>query len=304
MKNQLLLLCLLYTYALPGQVIHPAIESTQFPGTYSLHFTDIFSFTVNPSALANMNAISAGISTERKFMLHELSLYRCAIAIPVKTGTVGIALAKSGSADFNESQVGLAYAKKLGKIDVGIQFNYAMLHIAGYGNDGAISVEAGTTWHITEKLHTGFHIANPQGGQFSKNKQEKLATIVAMGMDYEVSEQLMIEAEIIKEEAKPVNIRTALEYIPAKSFIAIMGINTATASPLFGAGWSMKNFRTDISVSYHFQLGLTPGIRIIFYSNNNKHGTGFIEKHGDGNLYNHERRSVVAGKRPRHIING
>jgi hypothetical protein len=306
MKNQLLLLCLLEAFVSSGQIIHPAITSNSFPGTYSLHFTDIFSFTSNPSALANLyiDAISAGISTERKFMLQELSTYRCVVAMPVKTGAMAITLVRSGSGDFNESQAGWAYAKKLGKIDVGIQFNYTMLHITGSGNDAAISIEAGTSWHITDKLHAGFHIVNPRGGQFSKNRQEKLATVVAMGMDYEVSEQLLVEMEIIKEEAKQVNIRASLEYLPAKSFIAMMGVHTATASPFFGAGWSKKNFRTDISVNYHFQLGVTPGIRIIFYSNNNKHETGFIEKHGGNIMYDVGHGGAVAGKRTRNIITG
>lgn len=52
----------------------------------------------------------------------------------------GVKASYYGFTQYNETQAALAYARKLSdKIDIGVQFNYNALKIAGYGNAGAIS---------------------------------------------------------------------------------------------------------------------------------------------------------------------
>src|ERR1044071_5465372 len=100
MKYQLLLLCTFCVHTCYGQVVHPSTNSGHnFPGSWSLHFTDVFSFTDNPSALANIKVICAGISSERRFMLKELDRYDGAIAIPFNPGVIGASVTKSGTGD-------------------------------------------------------------------------------------------------------------------------------------------------------------------------------------------------------------
>src|SRR5438045_1084491 len=105
------------------------------PGAYSNNHIDVFSFHANQAALAKLNNISAGIYGEKRFLLNELGLYDAAIAIPTSSGNFGIDARYYGFADYNESQIGLAYARSLGnKVDVGVQFNYYNIRVAGYGN--------------------------------------------------------------------------------------------------------------------------------------------------------------------------
>ena len=100
-----------------------------------------------------MKNASAGVYGERRFLLNELSLYQLAIAVPTKSGNFGIKAGYFGFSDYNESQMGLAYARKLGsKVDIGVQFNYNGIQISGYGNSSAINFEIGTVLHLTDKL--------------------------------------------------------------------------------------------------------------------------------------------------------
>ncbi|HEX4374253.1 MAG TPA: hypothetical protein VHZ50_13210, partial [Puia sp.] len=69
---------------------------------------------------------------------------------------------------------------------------------------------------------------------------------------------------IIKEENKPVNVNGGLQYVFAKQFFARAGIITETTSPYFGFGLRWAAFRIDATVSYHQQLGFTPGFLIIY----------------------------------------
>jgi hypothetical protein len=41
-------------------------------------------------------------------------------------------------------------------------------------------------------------------------------------------------------------------------------MSSATSSVWFGLGLSFKSFRLDVTTSYHPQLGLTPGLLLLF----------------------------------------
>jgi hypothetical protein len=234
-------------------------------GAYSLTHADVFSFIANQASLAQLKSAAAGIYTERRFMLNELNLYNAVIALPTHSGNFGLKTGYSGFNDYNETELGLAYARSLGmKMDIGAQFNYNSIRIGGYGGASAISFEAGMLLHITGKLHTGFHINNPIGGKFGKDQQEKLPTVYSTGFGYEASDKFFFSAEIVKEEDQPVNVNAGIQYkfIPQLLFRA--GISSATSSLWVGTGLSWKSFRLDISSGYHPQLGLTPGLLLLF----------------------------------------
>jgi hypothetical protein len=48
-----------------------------------------------------------------------------------------------------------------------------------------------------------------------------------------------------------------------------MGIATSTGSPYAGMGWQWKNCRADLTMRYHPQLGITPGLLLVFYGKQN-----------------------------------
>jgi hypothetical protein len=265
LKAWLLSCCCLAVWPAAAQSLrYPQAAPYIGQGAYSYHFVDVFSATANQAALARLPVAGGGIYTERRFLLEQLTSYSAIAAMPTSLGGWGIAAHYLGSGEFNESQVGLAYGKKLGQVDLGVQFNYAMIRAAGYGSDGAVTVEIGTLWHITEQVHIGMHLFNPSGGKFGKQGQEKMAWVYKTGGGYEISEKLLLSADMIKAEDKPVNVQVGMQYVPDKRFFIRAGMATATTSPFLGAGWAWKNIRTDITASYHPQLGITPGLLLIF----------------------------------------
>lgn len=240
-------------------------QAARYPGlgAYSYHFTDVFSAVANQASLARLPRMSGGVYAERRFMQEKLNNYQVMIGVPAGHGGWGIAAHYFGSADYNESMAGIAYARQLGRIDLGGQFNYAMMRAAGYGGDGTAVVEVGTIWHITDQLHTGIHVFNPYGGKYGKQGQEKMAWGYKMGLGYEVSEQVLVSAEWVKEENRDVNVVAGIQYVLDNRFFARLGIATATSSPWIGAGWAWKQVRVDVTGTYHPQLGFTPGVLLI-----------------------------------------
>jgi hypothetical protein len=162
--------------------------------------------------------------------------------------------------------LGIAYARKLDKkVDAGLRFNYHGISISsGYGSSSAISFDAGFLLHITEKLHAGVHAQNPVGGKFGKNGGEKISSSFVFGMGYDASEKFFMSAEMEKEEDRPVNVNAGLQYQFIPRLMVRGGISTATSTLWFGAGLTIRSFRLDIVTSYHPQLGITPGMLLLF----------------------------------------
>jgi hypothetical protein len=233
---------------------------------YSTQQKDPLSFTANQAALAAIKQAGIGMYGERRFLLAATSYYRLAAAIPTHLGNIGLQLNYGGFKNFNESNIGLAYAKRLGTtVDIGAQFNYYSYHIPSYSGVAAVNFELGAIIHLTDQLNAGIHLYNPAGGRLGKQADEKLASMYRFGLGYDVAENFYVSSEIIKEEDQPVNITAGMQYQFAKQFFVRTGF-TSGASILFaGVGAGFSNFRVDIAASYHPQLGFSPGI--LFVSN-------------------------------------
>lgn len=232
-------------------------------GAYSTEHNDVFSFTSNQAALAQVKNAAVGIYGEKRFMLTETSVYSAAMAIPSSLGNFGVSVKYLGFKNFNESQFGLAYGRSLGKkVDIGVQFNYYGYRVPAYNSASTVNFEIGALVHLTEKLNAGIHVYNPIGGEFSKT-DEKLTAAYKFGLGYDASDKFFISAEIVKEEDYPVNLNAGLQYRFAQQFFARAGIASATSVSYGGLGLAWNNFRLDVSASYHPQLGVSPGLLLI-----------------------------------------
>ena len=233
-------------------------------GAYSINHGDVFSFTTNQASLAQLKNAAAAVYGEKRFLLSELNNYSAVIGLPTQSGNFGLKAGYHGFSDYNETQLGLAYGRKLGdKVDLGGQFNYNGIRIAGYGNDAAISFELGTVLHLSDKLHAGFHLNNPVGGKFGKDQQEKLSSVYTVGIGYEASDKFFVSTEIVKEEDQPVNVNAGMQYKFLAQVLVRIGMFTATSTGWMGVGLSLKLLRVDVTAAYHPQLGITPGLLLL-----------------------------------------
>ncbi len=231
---------------------------------YSSNQNDVLSFTANQAALAKIKQAGIGLYGENRFMLGEINYYNVALALPTALGNFGLQLNYGGFKNFNESKIGLAYAKSLGNtIDVGVQFNYYSYQIPGYAHAGTINFEAGAIVHFTNKLNGGFHVYNPIGGKLGKQENEKLSAAYKFGLGYDATEIFFISTEIIKEEDKAINIVAGMQYHFERQFFLRLGFMSESSTVFAGAGLSWKNLRIDVGGSYHPQLGFSPGILLL-----------------------------------------
>ena len=276
MKQLIVYILLLINFSAPAQITRSPLSAGYTGiGVYSRHFSDAFSGTVNQAALAAINIPAAAIYGERRFMLKDLSNYAAALAIPSGLGGFGIGLKYFGGENFSSSEAGLAYGKKLSdKIAIGLQFNYNMMRVPGYGNSSTVNFEVGALLQATDKLCIGLHMYNPAGGRFGIVHTEKLASVYTTGLGYEVSRNFFTSIEITKEEDRPVNVNAGMQYIFAAQFFARAGVATGSSQYFFGVGVKWNLLRVDIVTTCHPQLGFTPAVMFLFDFRKNKEQQG------------------------------
>jgi hypothetical protein len=268
LKNCFLFLVLLFSATVHAQSLRNNVGSTYTKLTaYSNQFSDAFSFTANQGVLAAAKKFSAGVYSERRFLLKALSSYTAALVLPTASGNFGLKGDYFGEGDYNESSIGLAYARSLGtKAAVGVQFNYVGLNAAGYGSASTVNFDAGVILHLTTQLNAGFHVYNPVAASWGEGGAERLPSVYAMGLGYDVSPQVYIGAEVEKVEDQPIGVNAGLHYQIADKLITRIGVQSATSAYYFGFGVQLKTFRLDATVSLHPYLGTTPGLLLLYSS--------------------------------------
>lgn len=237
----------------------------------SVTLSDLWSVHHNQAGLARLEKISAGIYYENKFLLSELGLKSAAAAMPVagsENGVFGISMSYFGYSLYNDSKIGLAYARKFGdKFSAGVQLDYLSTRIGGdydYGKKGAVAVEGGIQARLNDNLTIGAHIFNPTRAKIADYDDERIPTIMKFGLHYTFSEKVFVNVETEKDiDFKPV-FKAGLEYRAIKELYLRTGISTNPTLNSFGFGINLKQLAFDFAVSIHQVLGLTPQLSLTY----------------------------------------
>ncbi|MDQ6812697.1 MAG: hypothetical protein M3040_02990, partial [Bacteroidota bacterium] len=249
MKLILIIVTFALAFRVTAQVVRqPVAAHNTALGAYSQHFSDVFSATSNPAALAAIPSGAFAVYGERRFLLSELSSYTAIIAVPAGSGAFGFQADYFGSSSFNETALGLLYARRISAaIDVGGSFNYYRVKIPGYGGASSVNFDVAAVFHLTEKLHSGIHVYNPTSSNLGKTGSEKLASIYTFGLGYEASEQLFTAIEIVKHEDQPIVVNAGLQYYPDKRVVIRCGISAGSDNSYAGVGLTVAFGRIDMN---------------------------------------------------------
>jgi len=239
----------------------------------SVTISDLWSVHHNQAGLARLEKIAAGIYYENKFLLSELGLKAAAVAIPVgddqgTRGVFGISMSFFGYSLYNDTKVGLAYSKSFGdKFSAGIQLDYLSTRIGGdfdYGKKGSVVVEGGIQAQLSDNLSIGAHLFNPTRAKIADYDDERVPTIIRIGVDYTFSEKVFVSIETEKDiDFKPV-YKAGLEYRAIEELYLRAGISTNPTLNTFGFGLNLKQFTFDFAFSIHQVLGFSPQLSLTY----------------------------------------
>jgi hypothetical protein len=231
-------------------------------GNASACIADLWAVENNQANLAYLKNPAAGVYYENRFLLKELSSKSVALALPVGTGVFGLYVNQFGYELYNESKFCLAYSKELSeKFSAGIGLDYLYTHIAeGYGSKGNVTFEAGIRSKLSSKLVLGAYIFNPVRARLSEYDDERLPTIMKLGLLYSPSSKVNIAGEVEKDVKYKADVRAGIEYNVTKNIFLRAGMRTFPEVYSFGFGINYKKLRFDFASSVHSVLGYSPQV--------------------------------------------
>jgi hypothetical protein len=234
-------------------------------GAYTQNGLDVYAAQANAASLAGLKQSGVSTYAERRFGLDNMNLYTFSGAIVTGSGTFGLQGAYFGFAESNQTQMTLAYGRKISKtIEVGGSFHYHNISQSGiYGNSTAITGSASLRMKLSDKITAGLNLFNPVRATWSKTTDERLPVRYTVGLGYDASDKFLITTELEKEEGQNLNVNLGFQYSILPQLFFRGGIATQTSNYFGGIGLNLKDFRIDIATSYHPQLGLTPGVLLL-----------------------------------------
>ncbi len=232
----------------------------------SVASSNLWSIKHNQAGLAFLEHTSLGLAAENRFGLQELSLGGGVVAVPTPLGVFGMSLTHFGDELFSENQVGLAYARTFGKsVSAGLQINYRNTHLGSdYGDNNTLLLEGGLQAKLNKDITVGVHIANPNRTSLSEDYDERYPTTFRMGMQYKVSDKVLLLAEGEKTTEQGLLGKIGLEYQILKQLYLRTGISTNPTQNSFGIGIYWSQFKLDLSTWRHGTLGFIPQLSITY----------------------------------------
>jgi hypothetical protein len=233
----------------------------------SVTFSDLWSVNNNQAGLSEIKSFTAGICYENRYGLKSMGSKSGAIALPTRSGVFGLSLNFFGYSQYNESKIGLAYARSFGtRFSAGVQLDYLSTHIAeNYGKSSAIAGEIGLLYKITSDLKIGVHLYNPAKAKIATNNNEHVPTVFKLGLSYEFSKKLIVAIETEKDIQYNAVFKAGVEYHPVKQLYFRTGISTNPILNSFGFGLEYSNLNLDFAATYHRVLGFTPQVSLVFH---------------------------------------
>jgi hypothetical protein len=235
-------------------------------GHASVALSDFWSLQNNQAGLAYYDHFAAGFYYENRYLTKALSLKSGGVVVPTNSGNFGLNLTYFGYSKYNESKIGLSYARSFGDVlAIGLQLDYLHTSIAeDYGNKGLLTFELGILSKINEHLSLGAHVFNPISAKLAEYDDERIQAIIRVGAAYAFDNHLLVSAEVEKDMEFDPMFKLGLEYRIIEQIYVRGGISTNPGTYSFGFGLDFNKLKIDFSSTIHQTLGYSPQISMYY----------------------------------------
>lgn len=237
----------------------------------SVTLVDAWSAHHNQGALGFLETPSVSCYYENRFFTKALNLQSIAGAYPLSTGALGFTFQNFGNNLYSESKIGVGYGLKLADfISAGVQISYLNSRLAqNYGMNHTVSAEFGILAKVNDNLSFGAHVFNPFSAKLADYADERVPSIIRLGMQYNISKKVTCIVEAQKDIEHDLALKLAIEYQPNDIFYIRGGASTGPINTSFGFGAELSSFRFDLAASWHYNLGFSPQVGLTYQFNKN-----------------------------------
>jgi hypothetical protein len=223
---------------------------------------DPLNLAENPSAVSVIRSVQAGIFAGRYNEVKGLNVMSFAIALPVSEVGVGLVVHHTGTAGYQQNEVNLLMAKKLGQFSLGIIFRSEIISIRSVG--GYHSIDCGLGFMKSSgQLNFGASVTG-----IGLQKKEQLAgrtrrLRASSQCLFKVSGIVAIGILASKETEHSILIQPAV-YYRAGNLNFSVGFDTYNSHYFLLTGWIHKRYECKIMLGYQANLGVNSGVEFLY----------------------------------------
>lgn len=237
---------------------------------------NVFSTASNQAVGAFIETPAVGLYYSSVGLTGGISMISGVTAIPITKkkygGTIGLNINYFGNSLYDEKKAGLNYSLKLADyLSLGAQLDILNFRqSAPYGNKTFATFEFGVFARPFKELSVGAHIYNPLKLEIDDLYQERIPTVLKIGVTYEAFKKFYISAEMAKDLQADFVFKAGIDYQIIKELSMRAGMSTNPTIVTFGTGLTFKGIRMDIAGSYQSLLGFSPHVGMTYEFKKNK----------------------------------
>jgi hypothetical protein len=233
-------------------------------GGSNVVLNDAWSIFNNPAGLTDVEQTTTLFAYRTIFNFSPFNTVSAGAVFPTEVGNIGFGVFRFGDATFNSQMASLSFAKKTGIVRLGIKANYLQFNIEGFGRKGVFTSDIGVLADLTPQLTFGAQVYNFTQSRISDDTQEKVPTIISLGIAYTPAEDLTLIIEGEKDIALDPDLKLGLEYQIIEDIVARTGFSTLTNTHSFGGGLKLTRFTFDYGIRMDRRLGHTHNFGLTF----------------------------------------
>lgn len=230
---------------------------SQGMGNVKIPVSDSWSFFNNVGAMDRLSESELGVSYDHRFGLKELSTFAVSGVFKKEFGTLGFGISRFGGELFNQQLLGVGFSNTLGIVSIGGKLDWFQTQIEGFGTGNSLLFSMGGVAKLGPRFFLGAHISNLTQSKVSRNSDQRLPTLVQLGLTFSPSESLKIHSELEKDVDLPAVFKTGLEYQLAEWIFLRTGISSHPSRVSFGMGLRKERFGFDYAYGQNSALGRT-----------------------------------------------
>lgn len=236
---------------------------SQGMGNTKVFLPDAWTYFNNIGALDRIEETQVSAGFDSRFGISELNTLDLTWGWKNEFGTIGLGVSRFGGKLFNQQLLGVGFSNTLGIVSLGAKVDWFQTSIEGFGTGNAFLFSLGGIAELGPRFFLGANFTNLNRAKFSQNSEQRLPTVVQMGISYLPGETVRILAEIEKDiELDPI-LRAGIEYQLNQWIFLRTGISSNPARISFGLGLRKDQFGFDYAYGQNTALGRTHHLSLV-----------------------------------------
>ncbi len=233
---------------------------------------EVWAVANNAAGLGSLTRPTAGVYFENRYLIPSLNVAAVAVALPLGVvepaaaglparagrGVLGLEAQRFGGILYNETRLGAAYGYRLGVVSVGGRLDALQVSFQDLGSRRTLAASLGGQAELLpQRLTLGAYLYNLTQAKLADYQDERLPTVLRVGLAYRPGKQVLLLAEVEKDVERDAGVKAGLEYLPTAAVAVRLGYASLSQQTTGGVGLRAGDFQLDYAAGWHSALGLS-----------------------------------------------